>query len=500
MTRLNITVKDILKVSQNRSPFGDQLIKDSWNFAKKVHGNQKRLSGEPYLSHPALVAYLLAGSGLDKSTIAAGLLHDTLEDTQTTHKELKENFGKEVADLVRGVTKVGGLKYAKKRQQAGNLRNLFIAAARDIRVIIIKLFDRLHNLETLEYHNKERQKRKAIESLEIYAPIAQRLGMDSLRIEIEDLAFLNLYPKEYKKVADFREKRVKETEESVKDTLKIIKKELKKNKIKLRAEERKKGIYSLFKKIKRIKNIDPELIYDLTPIRVIVEDSSSCYQAMGIIHSKFRPLPKNIKDFISFPKPNGYQALHTSIFTGKGEVIEVQMMTEEMSRRADLGVAYNFSLQDDSSAFSNLRSQVFGFAGKKKSKKYQSSKKIPGWFEEMVSNQKDMKNTNEFFNNLSKDFFNYRILVFTPKGDIVNLPIDSSPIDFAYYVHSDLGDQLKAVEIDGEKSSLSAKLKNGNIVEIITSPSATPSSNWLNYVKTTLAKKKIRRFLEKQKK
>ncbi len=492
MNSLNITIKDILKVSQDRSGSADQLIKNAWDFAEKAHGDQKRLSGEPYLSHPALVAYFLANAGMGKNTIAAGLLHDTLEDTETTYQELKKNFGEEIADLIKGVTKIGGLKYDKKKQQAKNLRNLFIASAQDIRVIIIKLFDRLHNLETLEYHNRARQKRKALESLEVYAPIASRLGMDILRVQIEDLAFLNLYPKKYKKVADFQEKRLKQIEKSVKETLNSIKEELKKNKIKFRVEVRKKGVYSLFKKIKRTKNKGLKFIYDLNPIRIIVEDISSCYQSMGMIHARFVPLPMNIKDFISFPKPNGYKALHTSVFTGKGEIVEVQIMTEEMNCRANMGVACNFALQDNKSTF-------FPFSNKKNSKNYQKFRKIPAWLKDMAIKQKDMKNAGEFFSNLSKDFFNYRILVFTPKGDVVDLPIDSSPIDFAYYIHSDLGNHLKAVKIDGEKASLNTKLKNGNIVKIITSSNATPSNSWINYAKTILAKRQIRCFLEKRK-
>jgi GTP diphosphokinase / guanosine-3',5'-bis(diphosphate) 3'-diphosphatase len=499
MSRLNITIKDILKASQDRSDSAYQLIRDAWDFAEKAHGDQKRLSGEPYLNHPAIVALLLAKAGMDKVTIAAGLLHDTLEDTKITYQDLKENFGEDVACLVKGVTKIGGLKYDEKRKQAGNLRNLFIAAAQDIRVIIIKLFDRLHNLETLEYHDKARQKRKAIESLEIYAPIAYRLGMRTLRVQIEDLSFLNLHPKKYKKVADFKERRLKETEESIKDTTESIKKGLKKNKIKFNIEVIKKGVYSLFKKIKRIKNNDLTVLHDLTPIRIIVEDIPSCYQSMGVIHTQFKPLPNKINDFISFPKPNGYQALHTSIFTGKGEVIEVQIMTEKMNCQANMGVACNFCSQENKTTFFNFSKQLFSFSNKKNIEKYQTFKKVPAWFKDMVSRQKDMKNPNEFFNNLSKDFFNYRILVFTPKGDVVNLPSDSSPIDFAYYISPTLGNHLKTAEVDGEKVSINTKLKNGNIVEITTSPSATPSSGWLRYVKTTFAKKQIRSFLKKNK-
>lgn len=495
---LEITIKDILKASKSQLYSDEKLIKKAWEFAEKAHGDQKRLSGEPYISHPATVAYFLSEAGMDKETIAAGILHDTLEDTEITYNDLKENFGDDVARLVKGVTKIGDLKYDKKIQQARSLRNLFIAAAQDIRVIVIKLFDRLHNLETLNYHDSEKQKRKALESLKIYAPIAYRLGMNHLKTQIEDLAFSNLQPEKYKKVFEFQQKRLKEIEQSIDSTLKSIQKELKHNKIKFRTEIRKKGVYSLFKEIKLNRYKGLKSIHDLTPIRVIVQDISSCYQSMGVIHSKFRPLPTMIKDFISFPKPNGRQALYTSVFTGEGEIIEIQIMTEEMNRYANMGIVSDIETRKNNSIFSNFSSYIFGSSDNKNVEYQRKFMKVPAWFKDMANKQKDMKNTDEFLGNLNKDYFNYRILVFTPKGDIVNLPSDSCPIDFAYYVHTDIGNHLKIAEIDGEKVSLNTKLKNGNIVKIATSPDATPSYEWLNYVKTILAKKQIKYFLDKE--
>jgi GTP pyrophosphokinase len=454
-----------------------ELIEKAYKLAERAHEGQKRASGEPYLVHPFETAKILATLGMDTKTIVAGLLHDVLEDTKITEGELEKEFDSEVLFLVNGVTNLGKLKYSGHEKYVEGLRKFFVAMANDLRVVIIKFADRLHNLRTLEFLPEEKRHAIATESLEIYAPLANRLGMGKLKGEIEDAAFPFAYPKEYAQVGQIIEEKKGQYQKSIIEIEKELIEELKSNKVNVaEINYRIKRKYSLWK---RLSNREIEKINDFVAFRIIVENVEECYKVLGIINSIWKPLPGGIIDYIALPKPNGYRSLHTNFFTHSGGTAEIQIRTKDMHAEAEYGVAAHFIYKEDD-------------VKKDKNKKWKSK-----WFEELKKLHYTSDKPENFLKHLKMDFFNNRIFIFTPERDVVDLPEDSSPIDFAYSIHSDIGNHISGAIINGKMSQIFSKLKNRDVVEIIKKDNAHPSSKWLKYVKTTIAKKHIKSYLEK---
>ncbi len=457
-----------------------RLIVKAYNFAEKAHEGQKRMSGEPYFVHVFETAKILAGLGMDGTTIAAGLLHDVLEDTPVTESELEKEFGKDIVFLVNGVTKLGTLKYRGHERHVESLRKFFVAMANDLRVVIIKFADRLHNLRTLQHVREDKRYRIAIESIEVYAPLANRLGIGKLKGQLEDEAFPYAYPKEYAQIEEI----IKEKKDLYKKYLNNVREELErelgKNNIEVvEINYRVKHKYSLWKKLQK-NDMDIEKIYDTVALRVVLNTVEDCYRVLGLVHSVWKPLPGRIKDYIALPKSNGYRSIHTTIFTRLGGIAEIQIRTKEMHAEAAYGIAAHFAYKED---------------GNKKALDDQSKFK---WIEEL-KDLKDavMEKPENFIEHLKMDFFNDRIFLFTPAGDVVDLPEGSSPIDFAYSIHSDIGDHIFAAKINGKMIQILSTLKNGDIVEIVTKKDSHPSSKWLEHTKTATAKKHIKNYLEK---
>lgn len=456
------------------------LVTHAYEFAKEAHKEQKRYSGDPYFIHVAAVGYTLAKMGLDAKTIAAGLLHDTVEDAHVSEEDIEREFSKEIRFLVDGVTKLGKLKYHGVERHVESLRKLFVSTAKDLRVIIIKLADRLHNVSTLQHVPKEKRARIALETLEIYAPIANRLSIGVLKGELEDYSFPFAYPEEFKKVQAIMKDRSGENEKKLEKIYRSIHIELAKDGIvSARGEYRIKRMYSLYKKLVR-NDMDIGKIYDVSAIRVIVPSVSDCYRALGIIHSTFRPLPGRIKDYIAFPKPNGYQSLHTTVFTGDGGIIEIQFRTEDMNRDAAYGVAAHFAYKEDTNP------------------KKVGEKLNLDWLTQISNLQHHESETGDYLDSLKTDFFEDRVFIFTPKGDVIDLPRGSSSVDFAYAIHSDIGDHIFGAIVNRKMVSLDTTLENGDIVEIVTKKSAKPSSKWLEYARTQFARRHIRSVLVKE--
>jgi GTP pyrophosphokinase len=456
-----------------------ELIEKAYKFAESAHQGQKRLSLEPYFIHPFETAKILAKLGMDTQTIVAGLLHDVLEDTKITEKEIKTEFGDEILFLINGVTKLGTLKYHGHQRHVESLRKFFVAIANDIRVVIIKFADRLHNLHTLEFIPEEKRERIAMESLEVYAPLANRLGMADLRGEIEDAAFPYVYPKEYAEVEEIIKEKQGTYEKNLTEVKKELQKELAKNKIRVvEINYRIKHKYSLWRKLVK-RNMDIEKIYDMVALRVIVENVEECYRVLGIVHSIWRPLPGRIKDYIAVPKPNGYRSVHTTIFTGSGGTAEIQIRTREMHAEAAYGIAAHFIYKEDEGKKSNYNKDRFK------------------WIEELKDLHYNPEDPASFLEHLKMDFFNDRIFIFTPKGEVIDLPEDSTPIDFAYAIHSDIGDHISGAKVNGKMVQIFSKLNNRDIVEIFKKKDANPSSKWLEYVKSSIAKKHIKSYLDK---
>ena len=476
-------VKEITDLMSGINKKDEELIAKAYKFGEAAHAGQRRMSGEPYFTHAHETAKTLATLGMDTQTIVAGLLHDVLEDTKIPEEEMEKKieneFGGDILFLIKGVTKLGTLKYRGHERHVESLRKFFVAMANDLRVVVIKFADRLHNLRTLQFIREDKRKRIAIESLEVYAPLANRLGMGKLKGEIEDAAFPYVYPKESAQVEEI----VKEKKESYQKNLATVQeeleKELKKNKIRVvEIDSRMKHKYSLWKKLKK-HEMDIEKIYDIVALRVVVRNIEDCYRVLGIIHSIWRPLPGRIKDYIAVPKPNGYRSIHTTIFTGLGGIAEIQIRTEEMHREAAYGIAAHFAYKESGG------------------KKNVDDKLKFKWIEELKDLHHTPDQPKNFIEHLKTDFFNDRIFIFTPKGDVIDLPDGSCPIDFAFSVHSDIGFHISGAKINGKMSQIFSKLKNGDIVEIIKKKDSHPSSKWLEYVKTTIAKKHIRSYLEK---
>lgn len=457
-------VESIISLLAKASEEEKELVRKASNFVKKAHGGQMRLSGELYYNHLFETAKNLALLGMDATTVAAGFLHDVLEDTKTEAKTIEKEFGKEVLFIVEGVSKLGTLKYRGADRHNEALRKLLLATSKDLRVLIVKLCDRLHNMKTLSFVPLEKQKRIAGETLEIYAPIANRLGIRKLSRELEDLSFPYADKEGYEEISSIFKKSYDEKLEKLEKFRKSVMKELGSSGfVNFRSDYRVKGLYSLYKKYLKNKK-DIESIYDMLAMRIIVDKTEDCYRALGIIHAVWKPLPGRIKDYIAFPKLNGYQSMHTTVFTGDGDLVEIQIRTEEMHDEAEYGVAAHSLYK----------------AGEK------NKKQITPWLEALTSRSMD---------EIKKDFLSERIFIFTPKGDVVDLPSGSSAIDFAYAIHSDIGDKMSGAKINGKFCSMGTILKSGEIVEIITSKNAKPNRKWLDNVKTSFAKRHIKNFI-----
>lgn len=478
------------------------MITRAFDYSQKAHARQLRYSGEPYFNHSYETARNLALLGMSAIVVAAGLLHDVIEDASANEEEIRKEFGEEILFLINGVTKLGKIRFKGLKRHAESLRKLFIASSQDIRVIIIKLADRIHNMETLQYVPKEKQLRIATETLEIFAPLAYRLGMGLLNRRLEDLSFPYVYPKEYETIKSIIKERNSEDVNSLKKVSRTIIKKLAKEGItNIETSYRKKGLYSLYRKLER-KNWDVNKIYDILALRIIVPTVNDCYKALGIIHSFRRPMPGRIKDYIAFPKPNGYQSLHTTIFTRFGNVIEIQLRTAEMHEKAEYGIAshllyksHKVNKKTDHSYNMWIKKLLPNIH--KLEKKEITTPDVPTWIKKIVDNQNSV-HAKEFVDELKKDFFEHRIFIFTPKGDVIDLPIDSNPIDFAFAIHSDIGNHMSGAKVQGKLVSLDTKLKNGDIVEIITTKKITPTGKWLNIAKTADAKRHIKSCLRKQ--
>lgn len=472
-------IKEIFNLAGELKPQEKKLIEEAYIFAEKAHEGQKRMSGEPYFVHVFETAKNLARFGMDTKTITAGLLHDSIEDIPILKEEVCKKFGKDICFLVEGVTKLGKLKYRGYERHVESLRKFFMAMSNDLRVVIIKFADRLHNLRTLEFLPEEKAKRIAIESIEVYAQLANRLGMGKLKGELEDAAFPYAYPKEYAEISKIMDEKKGQYRKHLEEVNGELKKELRKNKINIvEIDYRIKHKYSLWRKLQKY-NMDIDKIYDIVALRVVVKTVEECYRVLGMIHSIWKPLPERIKDYIALPKPNGYQSLHTTIFTGSGGFAEIQIKTADMHAESAYGVAAHFAYKEH---------------GSKKIKKDTSKFQ---WLEELKNLKNVESNPKKFVEHLKMDFFNDRIFIFTPEGDVVDLPEDSSPIDFAYAIHSEVGNHASSVKVNGKIAPLSSKLKNCDVVEITTNKNSNPTSKWLDYVKTSAAKKHIRSYLEK---
>ncbi|MCW9054680.1 MAG: HD domain-containing protein [Candidatus Pacebacteria bacterium] len=500
-------VKEIIKLLNSPSEKDVALITKAYEFSKEAHKEHTRYSGEPYFNHLSETAKGLADIGVGAQSIAAGLLHDTIEDAEVSPETIEKEFGKEVLFLVDGVTKLGKVRYRGVERHTESLRKLFVATSQDVRVVIIKLMDRRHNMMTLEHVPTEKQRRIALETLEIYAPIADRLGMGKIRRELEDLAFPYIYPKESEEVKKLLKARRAESEKNLQKVLRSIKKGLVEEGITdFRSEERVKSVYSLFKKLER-KDFDISKIHDITAIRIIVPTVGDCYRVLGVVHGMWRPLPGKIKDYIAFPKPNGYQSIHTTVFTGITGAVEVQIRTEQMHHEAEFGIASHISYKADQRGEKHLGldwvRQFLPLLGVERTAKQNKKENttvqenIPGWIKQVAEAHTTTKRgREEYLSDIKADFFSHRVFAFTPDGDVIDLPIDSSPIDFAYAIHSDIGDHISGVKVNGKMASLDTKLKNGDIVEVLTKEKSKPSRKWLQFAKTTLAKRHIRSALE----
>jgi GTP pyrophosphokinase len=455
------------------------LITRACDFAKNAHEGQLRKSGEPYYIHVFETGINLASLKMDADTIAAGIMHDVLEDTEVTETEMTTIFGEHITKLVCGVTKLGKLRYTGAERHVESLRKFFIAMADDIRVVVIKLCDRLHNIQTLEYVSPEKQKRIALETLEIHARLADRLGMGRLKSQLEDAAFPYVYPEDYKKTTELFESIRPISDEQLEKIVTTLEEELVTFDVEIeRIDFRVKHLYSLWQKLKRYK-MDISKVHDILALRIIVPDVSHCYQALGVIHGLYRPVPGRFKDYIAVPKPNGYRSLHTTIFSGYGNTLEIQIRTQDMHNEAEYGIASHLSYKE---------------LGKNKDKEAILQK--TGWTKELLEWQKDVEHHKEFMNNLKSDFFENRVFVLTPRGDVIDLPEGSTPIDFAYAVHSDIGDHVAGAKVNGKLVPLDTELQNRDVIEIDVKESASPKRKWLDMTRTTLAKRKIRNYIK----
>lgn len=456
------------------------LLKRAYEFAKKAHVNQKRASGEDYFVHPCTVARILVDLGLDSATVAAAFLHDVIEDTPVSEGDIKKEFGDEVLELVVGVTKLEKIQFhSKEEEQAENFRKIFVAMAKDIRVIIIKLADRLHNMRSLNFLSKERQQRMARETLDVYAPLADRLGISQVKCELEDLCLKYLEPDFYEYLSTNVEELLKENIGSVDQVVGEVKQILKDSNVNGEVFGRKKHLYSIYRKMKeRNKTLDQ--IYDLTAIRIVVNTVDECYEVFGKIHHKWKPVPGRIKDYIATPKPNMYRSLHTTVVTNFGKVFEIQIRTYEMNHAAEYGIAAHWKYKEKKQVADDLDTRL-------------------SWIREVMEWQGGLKDSKEFLNSLKGDIYSSEVLVFTPKGDVISLPKDATPLDFAYNIHSAVGNKCVGAKVNSKMVPLNTILQVGDVVEVITSQNSKgPSWDWLKIVKSSSARVKIKQFFKKE--
>jgi len=519
-----INIDNVITAAKSRNKgINVKLLQKAYQVAKSAHETQKRKSGEEYIQHPLHTAYILAKMGMNSETIVAGLLHDVPEDTKVTIEEIREGFGEEIAFLVSGVTKIGRVRLSKERalltwesdkgedeeksrskeeeeidkKKTGrnfvyieNLRRMMLAMATDIRIILVKLADRLHNMQTLDVLPPDKQYRIAKETLEIYAPIANRLGIGGIRGLLEDLAFSYVFPKKYREIEKMTRGEYREKEKAVAEAIEELRSVLNKEGVKIvDIHGRAKHLYSLYQKLVR-HHMNIARVYDLVALRIIVSEVATCYKTLGIIHKYYRPLIGRIKDYISLPKPNGYRSLHTTIFGPKKEIIEVQIRTPQMHYEAEFGIAAHWMYSEKKGFYSYFLPK--SYTHKEDLKELGWVNELKKWQEEIGGDQK------EFFQTLKLDFFQDRIFAFTPKGDVINLPEGATPVDFAYLVHTEIGSSCIGAKINGQKVALDYKIRNGEVVEIISNKSKkNPEEAWLDFVKTSQAKSKIRQWMKR---
>jgi GTP pyrophosphokinase len=478
MTARIIRLNDIVEEVQKHHPEADTaLIEKAYVFSARVHEGQTRLSGGPYLSHPLEVSYLLAQMGLGPVTVACGLLHDTVEDTDTTLDDLDECFGEEVADIVNGITKIGQLVFGDRiTQQAEYIRKMILSMSHDIRVLLVKLADRVHNMRTLGYMSPARQKRIARETLDIYAPLAGRLGMFRIKAELEDLSFFYLEPEAYQQIQEGLARKKGEREKYVEEVCQLLREKLQEHHLEGEVSGRLKHFYSIYRKL-QAQQITLDELYDLLAFRIIVNSVSECYEVLGVIHALFKPVPGRLKDYIGMPKANMYQSIHTTVIGRYGERLEVQIRTREMHRIAEEGIAAHWSYKERR-RFKDKDGERFA------------------WLKQIVDLQKDLKSPQELLEGVRLELYPEEVYVFTPTGDVKELPQGATPVDFAYAIHTEVGHRCTGAKVNGRMVPLRYELSNGDIVEIITSPHHRPSRDWLQFVRTPKARNKIRQELK----
>ena len=486
--------KLLILVSETNPDSDLSLVKKAWAFCKLAHTGQKRMTGEAYANHPLEVALRLADWKLDTTTIMAALLHDTIEDGGATRGDIIKGFGKDVYFLVNGVTKITNLRLKGSREAefTENLRKMLLVMAKDLRVVLLKLADRLHNMQTLYALSKEKQLENSRETLEIYAPLAERLGMGSIKGELEDLAFPYVYPEDYIKLVNDSKAYFKEAEEHIRKMKKRLHRTLGEQGVRAEIHGRKKHLYSLWGKLKRPENDgDYDRVHDIVALRIIVDTIAQCYTALGTVHGLYKPVPRiGISDFIAQPKPNGYRSIHTKVFGPGGRIVEVQIRTHQMHEEAEFGVAAHWAYSEQKESLKeNVREKIGGTIPKGK---------LP-WMKQLVAWQKELTNSEEFFKAVKFDALRHRNFVFSPLGDVYDLPVGATPVDFAYAVHTGLGNEIGGAKVDGRMVPLDYKLKSGQVVEILKVKNTKgPNSRWLEFVITTLARREINKHLRRK--
>lgn len=483
---MTVRINDILdEVSAYVPDDEKRLIEKAYVFSARVHQGQTRLSGEPYLNHPLEVAFMAGQMHLDATAVVASLLHDTIEDSLITMEEIKAGFGEEVAQVVDGLTKISKMNFRSlEEQQAENFRKMILAMSKDLRVLLIKLIDRLHNMRTLEYHKRDSQIRIARETIDIYAPLANRLGIHWLQVELEELSLKYLEPEDYMALKNKLDTIAKEKDEYINQVIDQIQAKVAEAGIKAEIKGRIKHIYSVYQKLKR-QGISLENIYDVLGVRVLVTTVGECYETLGIIHSMWKPIQQRIKDFIAMPKPNKYQSLHTTVFGPNGERIEIQIRTFEMDFIANEGIAAHWLYKD----YSKIKDQP--------RLKDQQGHEL-SWLRRLLESQKELKDPHEFLQSVKLDLYPEDVFVFTPRGEVLQFPLGATPLDFAYSVHTQLGNQCSGAKVNGQIVKLNYELKSGDVIEILRSPKQHPSKDWLRIAKTSRARNKIQNWLRTQ--
>lgn len=483
-----MTVNELLEKMRKQGQTEDdfRMVKKAYEFASQAHAGQKRKSGEPYFVHPLATAARLADLHMDTPTIAAALLHDICEDTDLTIGDIKKEFGEEIAFIVSGVTKLDKIRYRGTERTAESLRKMFLAIAQDLRIVLLKLVDRLHNMETLAYVAPEKRKRIALETLEIYAPLAYRLGIGELKGQLEDLSFPYVYPQEHEWIMRTLKDHFGPRRQYMERLQPVVAQELTKEKIKFYdIHARAKHYYSLYKKLIKY-DMDIDRVFDLVALRIVVEGVEDCYAALGVVHKLWKPMPGLVKDYIAMPKPNGYRSLHTTVFGPEGRTIEFQIRTRKMHEEAENGIAAHWAYAERKGSLAYV----------KRESQFAPPKEL-FWIQQLREWQKEFENPDEFLESLKIDFFKNRIFVLTPKGDIIDLPEGATPVDFAYHVHSEIGNAASGAKVNGKMVPLDHLLKNGDLVEILTQKNKKPSRDWLGFMKSPHARKKVVAFLKK---